>query len=107
MTDRLPHGGGRFLVVKQGVPLPSARGAHGQGEAGSTSTFKLIVWGTGSEVPSLLFDLRTAGSDKKQNKKQATANAQTQNTHAHAHPAGFCARSFFFCGLVAGTLTQA
>jgi arylsulfatase A-like enzyme len=42
-----------FLVVKQGVTLPGKSGTS----AASTSTFKLILWGTGKEVPSLLFDL--------------------------------------------------
>ena len=40
-----------YLVVKEGVAMPAPA------EAGSTTTYKLIVWGTGKEVPSLLFDL--------------------------------------------------
>jgi hypothetical protein len=45
-----------FLVVKEGVAKPAAWPGQATGAAGS-STFKLIVWGTGNEVPALLFDL--------------------------------------------------
>eukprot|EP01050_Picozoa_sp_SAG11_P014342 SAG11_NODE_1756_length_4309_cov_2.250594_1_plen_709_part_00 len=44
-----------FLVVKDGVAKPTRPG-QAVGAAG-TSTFKLIIWGTGNEVPALLFDL--------------------------------------------------
>ena len=56
-----------FLVVKEGVNVPgggssrsgnsNSRKGGGGGGGGATSTFKLILWGTGKEVPSLLFDL--------------------------------------------------
>eukprot|EP01047_Picozoa_sp_COSAG01_P071296 COSAG01_NODE_11028_length_2024_cov_1.436364_2_plen_384_part_00 len=42
-----------FLVVKENVAVPGVPA----GQAGSATTYKLIVWGTAKEVPSLLFDL--------------------------------------------------
>eukprot|EP01047_Picozoa_sp_COSAG01_P015704 COSAG01_NODE_790_length_13572_cov_4.015587_8_plen_496_part_00 len=42
-----------YLVVKEGVSMP----APAQAGSGSVTTYKLIIWGTGKEVASLLFDL--------------------------------------------------